>query len=98
MKNRNQHLFRAIPIFNSSLSDEEIINFSTKHNEGIGLVKYLRFNAEMEEKNNLMRTYIVRDNYTDEFVGYFSLKAGMISINEQIIMEKEYFDTRPGIE
>ena len=45
-----------------------------------------------------MRTYIIRDCDTNEFVGYFSLKAGMISINEQKIGEKEYFDTLPGVE
>ena len=30
-----------------------------------------------------MRTYIVRDNTSSEMVGYFSLKAGLISRNER---------------
>ena len=55
-----------------------------------------------------MRTYLVRDNVTDECVGYFSLKAGLISMNEieveiedsetgehKIVRE---FDTLPGVE
>ena len=45
-----------------------------------------------------MRTYIVRDVKTDEFVGYFSLKAGMISINESKVNNVDTFDTMPGIE
>ena len=32
-----------------------------------------------------MRTYIVRDNRSSEMVGYFSLKAGLISYNERDI-------------
>lgn len=98
MENRNETLFKTIPIFNADLTDEEIKSFSVKHKDGKGLIKYLYGIAESEEESNVMRTYIVRDNYTDEFVGYFSLKAGMISINEQIIVDKKYFDTLPGIE
>lgn len=98
MENRNETLFKTIPIFNADLTDEEIKLFSVKHKDGKGLIKYLYGIAESEEESNVMRTYIVRDNYTDEFVGYFSLKAVMISINEQRIMEKEYFYTRPFIE
>lgn len=97
MENRND-LFRAIPIFDSGLTDDEIKNFNVRHKEGQGLVNYLYGYAESDEEKRIMRTYIVRDNYSNEFVGYFSLKAGMISINEQKIGEKEYFDTLPGVE
>ena len=92
------NLFNAVPIFESGLTDDEIREFSVRYKEGEGLVNYLYGYAENDEQNNVMRTYIVRDNKTNELVGYFSLKAGMISINEQKIEEKEYFDTRPGIE
>ena len=97
MESRND-LFKAIPIFDSGLTDDEIRSFSVKHKDGFGLVQYLYGSAEVEEENNVMRTYIVRDNYSNEFVGYFSLKAGMISINEQKIGNDDFFDTRPGIE
>ncbi|MBQ6334275.1 MAG: hypothetical protein IJI46_04320 [Erysipelotrichaceae bacterium] len=97
MENRNE-LFKAIPIFDSGLKDEEIRLFSVGHKEGQGLVDYLYGYAEAEEGNNLMRTYIVRDVKTDEFVGYFSLKAGMISINESKVNNVDTFDTMPGIE
>ncbi|MBR5341368.1 MAG: hypothetical protein IK151_05530 [Erysipelotrichaceae bacterium] len=97
MITRNE-LFRAIPLFDSGLTDKEISSFSVKHKQGKGLVRYLYGYAETEEENRTMRTYIVRDNKNDEFVGYYSLKAGMISINEQRVEGKVLFDTMPGIE
>ena len=97
MESRND-LFRAIPIFDSGLTDEEIRGFAVKHKEGQGLVNYLCGFAESDEENSIMRTYIVRDNYSNAFVGYFSLKAGMISTNEIKVGDKEYFDTIPGVE
>ncbi len=97
MESRNE-LFRAIPIFDSALNDEEISSFSVGHREGQGLVDYLCGFAEAEEEKNLMRTFIVRDNKTDELVGYFSLKAGMISINETKVGDYDRFDTMPGVE
>ena len=97
MITRNE-LFRAIPLFDSGLTDKEINSFSVKHKQGKGLVRYLYGYAETEEENRTMRTYIVRDNKNDEFVGYYSLKAGMISINEQRVEGKVLFDTMPGIE
>ena len=45
-----------------------------------------------------MRTYFVRDNSSSEFVGYFSLKAGLISFNEGGTGSIADFDTLPGVE
>ena len=45
-----------------------------------------------------MRTYIVRDNFSSELVGYFSVKAGLISVNEVHTEDEETFDTIPGVE
>lgn len=51
-----------------------------------------------------MRTYIVRDQVTDEIVGYFAIKAAMMSVNERKKVDRRtgkeriYFDTMPGIE
>lgn len=97
MENRNE-LFRAIPIFDSELKDDEIRDFTVNHKEGTNLVKYLAGFAENDEEKHNMRTYLVRDNNTDELIGYFSLKAGMISVNEQKIGDSDSFDTRPGVE
>ena len=51
-----------------------------------------------------MRTYIVRDQVTDEIAGYFAIKAAMMSVNERKKVDRRtgkeriYFDTMPGIE
>ena len=45
-----------------------------------------------------MRTYVVRDNFSSELVGYFSLKAGLISVNEVHTEGETTFDTIPGVE
>ena len=73
-----------------------------------GLERYLKMCAFDDEENNEMRTYLVRLVKTDECVGYFSLKAGLISLNERITdsYNKETgeqtkirdFDTLPGVE
>ena len=80
------------------MTDEEIRSFTVKYKEAQGLSDYLKGFAEADEEKGVMRTYIIRDNDSDELVGYFSLKAGMISINETKIGNKEYFDTIPGVE
>ena len=36
--------------------------------------------AEFERKQGNMRTYLVRENQSSELVGYFSLKAGLVSL------------------
>lgn len=94
---------------NSSASDKEDIDkFTIDRDEGAGLLNYLQNYALKEEQLGIMRTYIVRDKKTSETVGYFSLKSGLISINERIIEVKDEstgerknettFDTIPGIE
>ena len=68
-----------------------------------GLSNYLQNQAFDDENSNAMRTYLVRDYYTDELVGYFSIKSGMVSLNEREIKDDDgniqiTFDTVPGIE
>ena len=87
---------------------QDIDQFRIDAPEGRGLSEYLKRFARQEEMNRSMRTYLVRDNETDECVGYFSLKAGLISLNEfeveveddatgETHIERE-FDTLPGVE
>ncbi|MBQ3334009.1 MAG: hypothetical protein IJG85_00180 [Eubacteriaceae bacterium] len=76
--------------------------------EGRGLQDYFKYVACDDEKRNIMRTYLVRYRQTDACVGYFSLKAGLISMNESVdfvLNEKtgrseeiRSFDTLPGVE
>ena len=82
----------------ADLSDDKLLAFSVKYKIAENLVTYLQKFAEIEEESNLMRTYIVRDNIDNELVGYFSLKAGMVSIDEKKGESKSSFNTHPGIE
>ena len=86
----------------------DINGFTIDAPEGQGLSVYLKEYSCEEELERNMRTYLVRDIVSDECVGYFSLKAGLISLNE---IETEIedaetgehktireFDTLPGVE
>jgi len=77
---------------------QDIQNFSVKDVRGEGLADYLKNTAIDDENSGIMRTYFVRDNSSSEFVGYFSLKAGLISFNEGGTGTVADFDTLPGIE
>ncbi|MBR1629396.1 MAG: hypothetical protein IJ679_09065 [Lachnospiraceae bacterium] len=92
----------------SETDARDIEQFQIDAPEGQGLSDYLKRYARQEEMNRSMRTYLVRDKETDECVGYFSLKAGLISLNEVEVevedsatgetrIERE-FDTLPGVE
>ena len=91
-------------ITNTDRDVDDISRFSVRHPEvAEGLERYLKEQALSDESENLMRTYLVRDIETDELVGYFSLKSGMVSINEREIINESgevevTFDTIPGIE
>ena len=65
---------------------------------GRGLEIYLKQQAMQDERFGVMRTYLVRFKPSGEIVGYFSLKAGLVSLNEKISSGKVSFDTLPGVE
>ena len=80
----------------------DLLKFKINRPEGYGLQQYIKYTAVKEESADMLRTYIVRDINTNEVVGYYSLKAGLISINERVIEDngkkRIVFDTVPGIE
>lgn len=86
----------------------DISNFCVDDPKGQGLDIYLKEWSCHDEENKEMRTYLVRDLRTSELVGYFSLKAGSISLNEEKHEVKDSdtgenrmiheFDTFPGVE
>lgn len=84
----------------SSMDEGDITGFEVKHPEfGQGLADYIIHLAIKDEEAGIMRTYLVRDKKTDEMVGYYSLKSGMVSLNERELADNEVvFDTLPGIE
>lgn len=82
----------------SEQDKNDIQAFSVKDVRGEGLVNYIKNFAFDDEARKRMRTYLVRAKDTSELVGYFSLKAGLISFNEGDPNEIANFDTLPGIE
>ena len=62
--------------------ERDIMNFVIRDEKGAGLLDYIQHVAFPDEEAGTMRTYIVRDNRSSELVGYFSIKAGLISYNE----------------
>lgn len=91
----------------ASCHDEhDVLNFSVDRPEGFGLVSYVQRYAFSDEAFGVMRTYVVRDLQTSELVGYFSLKSGLVSLNEREVEVQEgeskrteiLFDTVPGVE
>lgn len=94
---RNE-LFVCDHLGSSAHDEKDIMSFSVKHQSGLGLVSYLRYHAFPDERIGNMRTYMVRDIRTCELACYFSLKAGLISVNEVITENGIEFDTLPGVE
>lgn len=76
----------------------ELAKFTVEKKTGNGLVNYLLNYALEDEKSGEMRTYLVRDKDTNEIAGYFSLKSGMVSVNERGGFFHREFDSVAGIE
>lgn len=60
---------------------QDINSFSIDLDTGAGLLSYIQKRACKDELSHEMRTYLVRDTVTNECAGYFSLKAGLISLS-----------------
>ncbi len=77
----------------------DISSFEVIHPEiAQGLENYLKQQALQDEREGLMRTYLVHLRDRKECVGYFSLKAGLVSVNEISDQDTVFFDTLPGVE
>ncbi|MBR1657092.1 MAG: hypothetical protein IJ697_01320 [Synergistaceae bacterium] len=66
----------------SENDSKDISGFTVKKGGG-WLANYIKKDALDDENDGNMRTYLVRDNYSKEIAGYFSLKAGLMSVNEK---------------
>lgn len=92
-------LFYCNHLGTSERDEQDIMKFTVKNADtGDGLVDYIQHFAFAEEDAGVMRTYLVRAKDTDELVGYFSLKAGLVSTNEVKSDDGIVFDTVPGAE
>lgn len=76
----------------------DITTFFVRNPNGYGLEKYIKNCAFYDEKYHLMRTYIVRSEETNELVGYFSLKARLITSNIHNSNGSNQTETLPGVE
>ena len=76
---------------------EDIKHFDVLKESGKGLEYYLKEVAEYDERSHLSRTYLVRAKDTDEIVGYFSLRAGLFTIDDGTDNPIN-FDAVPAIE
>ena len=75
--------FYCTSLVMSQKDQADIAGFSVFHEDtGKGLVNYLQMFAAADETAGTMRTYIVRMIETNECAGYFSLKAGLVSVQE----------------
>ena len=102
-KTRSNKLFFCEHLFDRENVIYEIRNgFSISNKSGKGLEIFLKESASIEEESNCNRTYVVRDNNTEEIAAYFSLKAGLFSIEADMSENSDDivsgFDTAPGIE
>ena len=95
---RNDYLYCS-HLSENSQTVSDIAGFRVRNPEtGKGLEEYLKQQAMPDEKHHLMRTYLVRHCETHELVGYFSLKAGLISCDETKQQGAILFNTIPGVE
>lgn len=94
-------VFYCEHLYDTARSRNDIADFRVRHPQfAAGLEVYLREKALADEKSGVMRTYLVRAVKDDGLVGYFSLKAGLVSLNERDVPDsgRIVFDTVPGIE
>lgn len=77
---------------------QDIKYFTLPPKDCKGLAYYLKHESLSDESSGKMRTYLVRDNYSRELVAYFSLKAGLMSIESSDEEPESFVDTLPGIE
>lgn len=81
-------------ILDNSENEKLIETFSVEKKSGKGLENYLKYSAIDEESHNSNRTYLVKDKYTKELAGYFSLRNGLFTIE----LNTDNFYSIPAIE
>lgn len=70
-----EHLFSNLENLNA------IKNFYVAKQSGKGLERYIKNLAEKEEISKSNRTYLVKDKFSNEIAGYFSLRTGLFTID-----------------
>lgn len=91
------NIFQCKPLLEDGFT-ADILNFYIEKKTGKGLEKYLKYFAIKDAASQLSNTFLIREKGTDYLVGYFSLKAGGIPVNEKNRGITSEFDMIPGIE
>ena len=85
-------------VYEHILDNEENIalldSFQINKESGKGLENYLKISAIDEERRKSNRTYLVKDRFTKEIAGYFSLRNGLFTIE----LTPDSFYSIPAIE
>lgn len=75
--------------------DEDTKQFIVNNHRGKGLETYFHLYAKRDEKDNISRTYVIKDNCSKEIVAYFTLRSGLITVSRGFL---KGFDAITGIE
>lgn len=75
----DNELFYCEALLASEENLQLIQKFHVAEGTGLGLELYLKKYAVSDEISHEARTYLVKDNLTNEIVGYFSLKTGTVA-------------------
>lgn len=99
LKSNYDSLFYVEHLGESSDHAKLIESFEPADPRGKNVVAYLKHNSMRDEINGTARTYLVRDNETDELVGFFTLCAGKVIQHERkSIFRRLRVIATPGIE
>ncbi len=91
-------IFYCEPLLEKEENIGLIKDFYVAEKTGLGLELYLKRHAVSDELSHEARTYLVKDSITNEIVGYFSLKTGMVATRNKWNLFKLDIDSLPAVE
>ncbi len=91
-------IFYCEPLMASEENLYLMQKFHVAAETGLGLELYLKKYAVSDEISHEARTYLVKDNVTNEMVGYFSLKTGMVASRKKWNFFQTEIDSLPAVE
>ena len=94
----NNEIFYCEPLLANEENLRLIQKFHVAAETGLGLEIYLKKYAVSDELSHEARTYLVKDNMTNEIVGYFSLKTGMVASRKKWSFFHVEIDSLPAVE
>lgn len=93
----DNEIFYCEPLLANEENLRLIQKFHVAAETGLGLEIYLKKYAVSDELSHEARTYLVKDNITNEIVGYFSLKTGMVASRKKWNLFHVEIDSLPAV-